>query len=54
MEQLNFNHHKLLSADNKLEKLVESSYHINRMAFYAYGSFMSYFAKNMLKNIFKI
>jgi ATP-dependent RNA helicase DDX18/HAS1 len=53
MEQLNFNHNKLLATESKLDRLVESSYHINRMAFYAYGSYMSYFAKNLLKNIFR-
>ena len=53
LNQLKFNPHKLQPTEHKLEKLVESSYLINRMAFYAYGSFMSYFAGNLLKGTFK-
>lgn len=34
-------------------EMVDSNYAINRQAFYAYGSFLQYFNKNLLKRIFR-
>lgn len=53
LECMRFNHHKLVPTEHKLGKLVETSYQINRQAFYAYGSFLSYFAGNMITSVFK-
>lgn len=51
--EMKFNHHKLLAVDSRLLKLTETSYQINRMAFYAYGSYLQYFHSNLLRGIFK-
>lgn len=53
IDELKFNENRLLPVEGKLMKLVERSYQLNRAGFYAYGSFLKYYASNLLKSIFK-
>jgi ATP-dependent RNA helicase DDX18/HAS1 len=52
IHQLAYNPNKLISTESKLIRLVEASYHLNRLAFYAYGSYLQYFSANLFKSIF--
>ena len=38
---------------DKYLEIVDSNYLINRQAFYAYGSFLQHYNKNLLKRIFR-
>ena len=52
-KELTFNPHKCLMVEDKFLQIVDSNYAINRQAFYAYGSFLQHFNKNLLKRIFR-
>lgn len=52
-QQLRFNPNKLLPTESKLRHLVEGNYRLNRLAFYAYGSFLRHFAGNLLRATFR-
>ena len=52
-KELTFNANKLMLVEEKLQKMVDSNYAINRQAFYAYGSFLKHFNANLLKRIFR-
>lgn len=53
VQQIHYADGKLVGINQKIKELVDSSYDMNRAAFYAYGAYLNNFRNNMLKLIFK-
>ena len=51
--QIHYENGKLVGINDKIKRLVDSNYDMNRAAFYAYGAYLNNFRANLLKFIFK-
>lgn len=51
--QIHYENGKLVGINDKIKRLVDSNYDMNRAAFYAYGGYLNNFRANLLKFIFK-
>lgn len=50
---IHYENGKLVGINDKIKRLVDSNYDMNRAAFYAYGAYLNNFRANLLKLIFK-
>lgn len=50
---MTYSHNKIVGINDKIRDFVDSSYDMNRTAFYAYGEFINFYRSNLLKKIFR-